>query len=317
MKPIASGFAVHGRCEPRWIWATGTMPSMESRLDWDELKLVLAIARAGSLAGAARRLGLSHATIFRHLKTLEQTLGVSLFQRHRSRYVATAAGDALAATAAAVETQVLDVEQRLSGQEVALSGMIRVTTTDTLLAGLLAPIFTAFQADYPQIVLEVSVSNAVFSLYQRDADIAIRPGREPNERLAGRRIGSIEQAVYAGATHDNDDPAHAEQRWIGPAADMAYPELAAWMRDNHVAPRCCFFTNTLLATHAAIIAGAGIGVLPRYLGDSDARLRRLQAPIPELATDLWLLIHPDLKRIARFKAFNDAVFQAARERLAS
>lgn len=305
----------HWQCAPRWLRAAGTMPGMESQLDWDELKLVLAIARAGSLAGAARRLGLSHATIFRHLNALEKALGMSLFQRDRNRYAATAAGDALAATAAEVETRILDVEQRLTGQAVALSGTIRVTTTDTLLAGLLAPILAMFQDAYPEIVLEVSVSNTVFSLSRRDADIAIRPGHDPNERLVGRRIGQIEQAVYASATHPDDDPASPAQRWVGSGVGMDYPELDAWLRDQDVESRCWFMTNTLLATHAAVVAGVGIGVLPCYLGDADRRLRRLQDSSPALTTDLWLLIHPDVKRVAPFKAFNDFVFEAVRARL--
>jgi molybdate transport repressor ModE-like protein len=288
---------------------------MESKLNWDELKLVLAIARAGSLAGAARQLGVSHATVFRHLNSVEKTLGVSLFQRATHRYTATGAGDALVATAADVETQVLAVEQRLTGHEVKLSGTIRLTTTDTLLSGLLAPILSAFQAEYPAISLEVSVSNAVFSLARRDADIAIRPGQKPNEHLVGRRIGVISQAVYAALDHDGVDDIHADQHWIGTGTDIIYPELETWMQKQGLEPRCRMFTNSLLATCAAVAAGSGIAVLPCYLGDADTRLRRVGESVPELASDLWLLVHPELKRIAPIKAFNDYVFAATREQL--
>lgn len=296
--------------------AHGKLPAMDSKLDWNELKLVLAIARAGSLAGAARQLGLSHATVFRHLNAIEKTLGLSLFQRNTHRYMATAAGEALVAVAVEVETQVVNVEQRLIGQEIELAGTIRVTTTDTLLSGLLAPILADFQREHPAITLEISVSNAVFSLSRRDADVADRPGQKPNEHLVGRRIGVIRQAVYAAASEPvGSSDSWAEQRWIGIGADIVYPELEAWMRKQGLEPRCHMFTNSMLATRAAVASGSGIAVLPCYLGDADPDLRRLGDPVSDLASDLWLLVHPDLKRIAPIKAFNDFVFDAARKHL--
>lgn len=281
------------------------------------MKLVLAIARTGSLTGAGRKLGLSHATVFRHLNSVEKTLGVSLFRRDARHYTTTAAGEALTATAADVETKVLDVEQRLNGQELELAGTVRVTTTDTLMSGLLAPVLTAFQAKHPDIIVELSVSNTVFSLSRRDADVAIRPGQNPNENLVGRRIGVIQQAAYTALDQTSDRAAETNPYWIGIGADAGYSELEIWMREQGLDSHCRLFTNSSQATYAAVISGAGNAILPCYLGDSDPRLRRLSTPIPELASDLWLLAHPEFNRIAPIKVFNDFVFATVRERLQS
>ena len=169
----------------------------EQSLHWDDLRVVQAIAEAGSLSGAGRRLGASHATVFRRLNAIERRLGVALFERSRTGYAPTPAGEDLAATAARVETEVLGAERRVVGRDLRLSGSIRVTTTDTLLMGLLSPIFAGFQRAHPEIVLEVAVSNQLFNLSQRDADVAVRPSPSPPEHLVGRRVGTVAQASGA------------------------------------------------------------------------------------------------------------------------
>lgn len=113
----------------------------EQRLSWDDLRLVLAVAQAGSLAGAARRLGISHATVFRRLAAIEAELGVKLFERTRAGYAPTPAGEDAAAAAERIQDEVHGVERRVAGRDVRPSGTVRVTTTDTLLSGLLSPVF--------------------------------------------------------------------------------------------------------------------------------------------------------------------------------
>ncbi|MCC5883877.1 MAG: LysR family transcriptional regulator [Halomonas sp.] len=267
----------------------------EMVLHWDDLRVVQAIAKAGSLAGAGRGLGASHATVFRRLNAIESRLGVALFERSRSGYAPTPAGEDLAAVAERVEAEVLGAERRVVGRDMRLSGTIRVTTTDTLLVGLLSPIFAAFQRAHSDIVLEVAVSNQLFNLSQRDADVAVRPSSSPPEHLVGRRVGSIAQAVYA----RSDTP----EAWVGPDRHLGYAALDAWMTMNGANERCRYRVDTMLGMLAATRDGLGRAVLPCYLADVEQALVRLGEPIPELATDLWLLTHPDLRRVARIRTF--------------
>ncbi|MBB3141051.1 LysR family transcriptional regulator [Halomonas organivorans] len=279
----------------------------EQGLGWDDLRVALAIAETGSLSGAARRLGVSHATVFRRLGTIERRLGVRLFERGRSGYVPTPAGEELAAAAGRVEAEVARAERRLAGRDLRLSGTLRVTTTDTLLMGLLSPILADFRQRHPAIELEIAVSNQLFNLSRRDADLALRPTRSPPEHLVGRRLGDIAQAVYVRRG------AATESAWVGPDRHLGDAALEAWMAARTPGAACRI--DTLLGMFSAVRDGLGRAVLPCYLADAEPALERLGAPIPELATGLWLLTHPDLRRVARVKAFMEHLAEALEARV--
>ncbi|MGB8713758.1 MAG: LysR substrate-binding domain-containing protein, partial [Onishia taeanensis] len=198
-----------------------------------------------------------------------------------------------------------------------------VTTTDTLFAGLLAPLFADFRRMHPDIVLEVAVSNQLYNLTRRDADVAVRPASTPPEMLVGRRIGDIAQAVYGAREYHADHGAEqgCEQGWhdvdwVGPDAQLGYPALEAWMQQQTVAAACRYRVDSMLGMLSAVREGAGVAVLPCYLADADSRLVRLSEPLAELTTDLWLLTHPDLRRVARIRAFLDFIAEAIIERQA-
>lgn len=292
----------------------------EQQLAWDDLRVVLAIAETGTLSGAARRLGLSHATVFRRLAAMEKKLGVGLFVRARSGYSPTVAGEDLAATAAKVETEVLGAERRLAGCDLKVSGSLRITTTDTLFMGPVAALVTGLAAAYPGIRLEVALSNQLFNLSKRDADVALRPSNSPPETLIGRKVGIIDQAVYAraGADADTIEQAPADsgflgtKDWVGPDTHLGYRDLEIWMTESGFQGRCICRIDSVLGMLGAIRAGAGIGVLPRYLADREPELVRLTPAIPQLATDLWLLTHPDLRGVARVRAFMDYIVEGLR-----
>lgn len=293
---------------PNWkAW----FAKMNSKFDWNDLNLVHAICESGSLSGAARRLSVSHATVYRRLADVEDRFGVRLFDRRRGGYTPTPAGEEVASVASRIAEDVFQVERRLAGRDLRPSGIVRVTTTDTLFFGLLSSILDSFRQAYPEIALEVALSNEPFNLSRREADIAIRPASDPPESLIGRRIGQIAQAPYI--RKDRFDAAAPDAvPWIGPDARMGYPPLQRWMeRQGHDA-RCHYRIDSMLGMAAAIRDGAGAGVLPCYLGDGEPALRRLHPPIDDLATDLWILTHPDLRGIARMKAFSDHVAGAVR-----
>lgn len=285
---------------------------MNNRLDWNDLNYIRAIAEGGSLSGAARLLRVSHATVFRRLGEIESQLGVRLFERSRTGYAPTAAGEEAAAAAARIAEEVFGIERRLAGRDLRPSGTVRVTTTDTLFFGLLSPVFEAFRVDYPDIALEVALSNDRFDLSRREADIAIRPATDPPDHLTGRRIGRIAQAAYVARARYPADVAPDTVPWIGPDARMGYPALDRWMTGQGFAAHCAYRLDSMLAIAAAVRDGAGAGILPCYLADRDPAYRGLLPPVPELEIDLWILIHSDLRGIARMKAFTDHVANAVK-----
>lgn len=283
---------------------------MNNKLDWNDYQTVLRIAEAGTLSGAAHMIGSSHPTMFRRINALEERLGVRLFERFRTGYRLTPSGEEVAATARKIEELTNMTERRVGGRDLRPSGVVRLATTDTLLYGLLTPVIARLRHSEPGIVLEVAVSNKISDLSFREADIAIRPATAPEEHLLGRRLGSIHQAVYAsrslclGEVGQED---WANLPWIGPSASMSYPQLHAWMRNLGYEDSWVCKMDSVLSMHAAVRSGIGVALLPCYLAEPDSELRRLGMVVKELAVDLWMLTHPDLRHTARVRAVLDFV----------
>jgi DNA-binding transcriptional LysR family regulator len=293
------------------------LASAQGPLALEDLGLVAALGVAGSLAQAARRLGVDHSTAFRRLGGLEQRLGVRLFERARTGYAPTPAGEIAIATAQRVLDELGGLERRLAGEDLRPSGTVRVTTSDTLV-DFLAPIFAAFRGVHPEIVLEIVVSSTFFTLTRRDADVAVRPATDPGDTLVGRRVGTVAYAIYGLPRWFADGGAEvaADADWVGLEESLAHLAAARWMQ-AHVAPeRIVQRANALSAILAGVRAGLGLAPLPCFVGDPVPDLARTPGTLAELETPLWLLTHPDLRRVARIRAFLDFAAEAIAARRA-
>lgn len=285
---------------------------MNARIDnWDDLRLFLAVARAGSLSGAAREVGVNHSTVFRRIGAFEDSLGVRLFDRLPSGYALTAAGEEMQASAERVEAEIAALDRRVTGQDLRLSGVVRITTVDMLAQGLLPRHLVAFRRAYPGIEIELTVGNATLSLTRREADVALRVGNQPPETLVGRRVGRLVFAVYGAAEAGRATAPLAERPWIGLNAEHA--PLVSAFEAFLPGVRPGFRVSSVAAAIAAARAGIGLATLPCGIADLDPGLTRI-APLPESFTlDLWLLTHEDLRRTARIRAFLDFMAEVLAE----
>lgn len=292
-----------------------SLAELQMNLERRDLRLVLAIGDAGTLLGGARALGIDHSTAFRRLNSLEERLGVRLFVRARDGYAPTAAGEAMIEVAREVDADIAGLERKLAGADLRPSGTVRVTITDTAI-DLLTPVFVAFRRSQPAIDLEVAVANQFFALSRREADVAIRPSADVPEELVARRVATVATAPYASpeylASHTGRDLAAHD--WLAPDDSLWHLGSAQWLRRNVPPERIVFRASSLVALQAAARAGLGVAPLPCFLGDVDPALTRLRAPFDEMATSLWVLIHPDLRRAARIRAFVEFVAAALEER---
>ena len=279
---------------------------------WDEFRLVKAIADTRTLQGAADSLGVNHSTVFRRLAELEEKAGAPLFERHRAGYQLTPTGEAMVNVAARIESDISDFMRKLDGQDLRPRGEIRVTTNDTLMLYLLIPVLAQFRSAYPDIRVDILMSNQSLNLSKRDADIAIRATDSPPDNLTGRRISDLVWAIY-GRKADwpqgskNFDMAHmpSTATWVALGDGFSHLQAARFVRD-HVAPEKIALTvNTVLGLTEAVQAGIGIGPLPCFIADARSDLVRLSAIEPDFTTGLWLLTHPDLKSSPRVRAFLD------------
>ena len=281
-------------------------------LAWDDFRLVKTIAETHGLAGAAERLGVNHSTVFRRLGHLEESLGVKLFERHRTGYALTAAGEEMTALAERMEEDVATFARKLAGQVVSPAGELRITTNDTLLVHLLTPVFARFTNTCPDVRLDVVLTNQALNLSKRDADVAIRATDNPPETLVGRRVATIGWALY-GRAEDFPQPGAVDpvglydRTWVALGDNLAGLKAARFVRDRVPAERIVYKVNTVLGLTEAVESGIGIGPLPCFIADARPALVRLTPPNPDFSAGLWLLTHPDLRQSARVRAFMDFV----------
>jgi DNA-binding transcriptional LysR family regulator len=279
---------------------------MHKVLAWDDLLYVLAVGRAGSLSGAARSLKVNHATVYRRIGKIEEDRGVRLFDRQRDGYAPTAAGEAMIALAQEMDEKVVGLERRLAGEDLRPSGTIRITTTETFTATLV-PILARFQAAYPEIDVELVTGNQMLNLSRRDADVAIRPTMAPDEALVGQKLAKIAFAVYGARAYvaSIGGDFSRSHSWVGFDDTLAHLSASAWLRRNVPPERVRFRSSSFNAIVEAVASGFGMGVLPCYMAAARPELVRCSDLLSEVTTDLWLLLHDDLRHAARIRAFVD------------
>lgn len=283
-------------------------------LAWDDFRLVKMIANAKGLTGAAERLSVNHSTVFRRLGQLETGLGIKLFERHRTGYALTPAGEEMAALAERMDESIASFGLKLAGQALSPAGELRVTTNDTLLAHLLTPLFARFCAQCPDIRLDVVLSNQALNLSKRDADVAIRATENPPDTLVGRRVATLAWALYGRSAEypspdDIDLVSLYDRPWVALGDNLAGVNAARFVREHVAVERIVYRVNTVLGLAEAVESGIGIGPLPCFIADPRPALVRLSRPNPDFATGLWILTHPDLRQSARVRVFLD--FMAA------
>ena len=289
---------------------------------WDDLRVVLAIARAGDLRKAAAAVGVNHSTMFRRLNALERALGSKLFERLATGYRPTDSGQRLLEAAERMETEALALDRDLSGRDTRLTGTVRVTASETLAFGILAGEIARFRAQHPGIAVELMVENRVLDLSRREADVAFRATRPAEGDLFGRKLADIAWRFYAAPDYLT---AHGKPRTlrdlgkhqlIGWGEATQPTKAAAWLNRNIEGGSIGYRTGSLVNQMLAAKAGIGLALLPTYLGHADAGLAAL-LPVPDLHTELWLVTHKSLKDTARVRAFMEIVGDGVKKRVAA
>jgi DNA-binding transcriptional LysR family regulator len=284
---------------------------MSEPLEWSDLQYFLAVCERGSVAGAAQALQVNHSTVLRRLASLERGLAVRLFDRLPRGYTLTAHGHELAAGLDGVGERVEAAQRRVTGADLALGGTIRLTAPDVLIRHLLLPLLAEFRLRHPQLQLELVANDDFLNLTQREADVAVRGSNRPPDTLVGRRAGRLQTALYAAQAYLETLPppyAQADYRWVGHDAPLAHLQSAQWMRRHVAAERVVLRVDRLATMGDAVAAGVGVGWLLCPLGDA-LGLQRLQPPPAEFDSELWVLTHPDLRRVARIKVLTDFLYE--------
>jgi DNA-binding transcriptional LysR family regulator len=286
-------------------------------MDWDDVRVFLAVAREGSMRAAGRALGLSQPTIARRLAAFEATFGgPTLFDRLPERLRLSAAGEQLVPAAETIEDAVLTLERRRAAASPVLSGTVRVSTGECA-AGFLARCLSesTTPALPSHITLElVDELRQTANLVRRQADMALRHEPPEGGDFYVSKAGTFACAVYRrrGA---------AAGAWVTYTEEQAHYAPARWVQRQieETGQPVALRASSMLMHLEAIRAGTGRGVLPCYVGDGHPLLERLTPPIPEIAAEYWIIVHRDLRRAACVRAVIDwvkALFAGQRDVLA-
>lgn len=287
-----------------------------STLDWDDLRVVKAVAEGGSAVAAARLLGVNATTVQRRIARFEERAGLRLFDRLQTGYRPTADADAIIAAARDIDERIMAIDRDLLGRDRRAEGLVSVTTTETFLDGTIAAHLAGFRARYPDIELRLTLTNESLNLSRRDADIAIRPSLNPPETLIGVRVSGLAFAIYGRADRLPQGEVTIErlagEDWIGlgPALSTAPP--ARWLATHVPLERQIITIDTFPGAAHLAAAGLGLAFLPCNVAADHGGLSRLAFDTSGQGTSLWLLTHREIRHAARIKAFMDHMAHALR-----
>jgi DNA-binding transcriptional LysR family regulator len=275
--------------------------------DWDGWRFFLAMAQTGTLRGAADRLGINHATVARQLSDFEATLGVQLFERNKRGYKLTSAGLAALPHAEDMQARLRLVHEQVSGADTLLQGDVSLTLADSMVDSV-ASLLADFRVQYPSILVSLQISNHPENLQLREVDLALRTTQAPPPQLAGRRIGRQAAALYAHpdlakTLQDKTQPRKTLQQmpWIGWAHTWRHLPDAQW-QTQHIPPdNIVCRVDSPHAMLSALQAGLGVAHSVSWLAER-AGLERIGPLQQNEWLDLWVLMHPDARRIARVGA---------------
>lgn len=275
-------------------------------MSWDDLRFVLAVARAESISGAARLLGVSHSTVYRRLKAFEEEHGVSCFERLADGMRITEAGAALVGPIEDVEKSVLAVERSLSRHEEEIAGTVTIAAPEALGVTLCARIGPLL-ARHPKLAVHWRIGADPASLSRGEADIALRAMSAPADSLVGRKVCELAFAIYAAKVYLQAHP----WRGMGSGRWIVFDEVAAqspqgkWERANVPESAVVMRVNTRVMLDAALAAGHGVGITACGLGDQQPGLVRVTEPLEALTVPLWILTHDTLSEAPRVRAVMD------------
>ncbi|WP_377590154.1 LysR family transcriptional regulator [Pseudochelatococcus lubricantis] len=275
---------------------------MMDRLNWDDIRLFLTLAREGTLSGAARSLGIGIATISRRIERIEQALGLPLFLRHQQGYDLTDQGAALLPRAEAMELAAQGMRQEAEAQ-VEVRGLVRLASFESLIAPFVVPALASLLADNPGLDVEVLYSASTVNLHRHDADLALRMVAPERGNLVARRLTAMGFALYG---PPDGTP---------PSRHVTWPDMVslgtplAWSRAFGAEENGRFAVNTLTAQVAAVRSGIGVAVLPYFLA-RNAGLRLLSETLPDggaMTRPVLLVMHADLAGSRRVRTVADAI----------
>jgi DNA-binding transcriptional LysR family regulator len=277
-------------------------------MEWNDLRVFLAVAREGSLGAAARKLSQSQPTMGRRLRALEAATGQTLFQRTPSGFVLTHEGAAILAHAQRIEQETLAIERTLTGTEQHLDGFLRVTSSEWFGATVLAPLLAEFGTQHPGVTVELLTDARLLSLTKREADLAFRIRPFDEADVISRRLLRTQYRVYAkkGLKRPVAGDGFGTNLIALDSAFSGMPD-DSWLQSMLPRARIAFRSNSRDVQACMCALGCGVAVLPQPLGERTPGISVIDLGDVPPSRDTWLGYHRDLRKLKRLRALIDLV----------
>ena len=288
--------------------------------DWNDLRIFLAVVRAGSALGASKSLGINHSTVNRRIQALEHALGLKLFDRQNRGHKLTGHGRTLLAGAEQVKKSAIDVQSAAERLRRTVAGVVRVTAPEALAARIIVPIAAEFQKCHPDVRVEQVAAESRLDIVHGEADVAFRVGTHPDDpRLVAQRLLDAQWTVYCSNTYaqaseyprdPSGETSHDVVIFTGSAGN--FPD-DPWFLSMGGTAHVVGHSNTVPNLHAVLKSGLGIGALPCFIGDADPDLIRCFDPPPMQKSEIWLLTSQEARNSPQVRAFIDFAIPRIRE----
>ena len=279
--------------------------------NWDDLRFFLEVSRRGRMVSAAQSLQVDHTTVSRRIAALEETLDTRLFDRTPRGYQLTKAGQALLKHAETMEAQSIDLYQEVSGEDATLTGTVRMAATEGLAIEFLSRHMDQFRAQHPGIVVELVASTPPLNLSRREADLAITLSRPQAGRLIAWKLADYALGLYGSQDYLKGRPAIetlddlTDQEFIWYIDDLVTLPQLRFIDDLVKEPNFAFQSTSVIAHFNAALSGLGLALLHRFAADPEPSLVQLLPEKIDIRREFWLVVHEDLRHVARIEAVCD------------
>lgn len=280
-------------------------------MDWNDLRVLLAVCREGSLAGAARVLGTSHSTVFRQVNKIEKKFAARFFNRLPSGYEMTEAGELVLRLASDIEEDIHELRRELQGKDLRFQGTIRLTAPEGVSHYLLMPYLASFYKKHPAVNIELLPSSVNFEMARGDADVAIRVTNSPPQNCIAKKVCDFQMGLYASDAYLKATEGREVWQYEYLLCHFYLSFLSQQVWKGHPTPRISFSSDNILAIANAAKADLGVAALPCLIGEKESGLKRIDAPNMEFfRSEIWVLTHSDLRQTARVRALVDHLYDS-------
>jgi DNA-binding transcriptional LysR family regulator len=290
------------------------MPASQASSAWDDVRFFLAVARDGSLSGAARTLKVEHSTVARRVSALEAGLGVRLFDRLPRQWALTSEGEALIAAAERVEREALAFN-RAAASATSLQGTVRISAPPVFASRFLVPLLAGSIDRWKGIDLDLVGEVRTANLHRREADLSLRFMRPVEPGLAARKLGELNFRLYAAPAWS--ERAEADWCFLGygePLSDVPHQQQLARLAGERP---FVLRSNDLAAVHQACRAGMGLAMLPSFMAAADGGLVEMPGAGNPLPREIWCVVHADVRRSPRVRLMTDLIADLIQENSAA